>query len=553
MVQLFASITGSFPKGTSPVTLSGAQIDKITWLYDKSTEVRAAINALLARITGGSVRLIEPKISGQENERLMTAQLKNLARQITVQFILYGMCVVLVPDDKSFPRVRSLGDFIIERAYDGASWPMYKLQLKINPKEAAHARLMLLVREEALTNGDLGSSFASLVPDFQRLRVMKLAHYYGFIRRQTAPMGFLQKGPEDVIGQPILPAGQASDANADELNAEAKVRARVREGPRRINFHVRLPMSGSKEDDKVERDLLEAMVNHEGYVPEVIISSAETPATVPIPPPAPELAEMRQYFSSQASMVFGLPSQLWDPSRMSEAVSESVTDATAFHVMTLAQDVREALELLIRNYSLQELLAAEQEEASDSDSDSGSMGDDEQAEPEKRGTMEILSEERRGAIPMDQSDSSSSSSSSNEEEEEERPLKRKLPKVTVELIPQLPLSMALQLRETKELNDEGFRRIMQSQLGLDPASLTSETEKVENKVKLDGVDLQKKKLKLDEVKTKGQLEQGEEKLKIEKDKNKKEEEGEGLPPPAKSSDTSKKKDKDKKKKKKNGK
>ena len=87
MVQLFASLTGSFPKGTSSVTLSGAQIDKITWLYDKSTEVRAAINALLARIVGGSVRLIEPKINGQENERLMTAQLKNLAKQVTVQFV----------------------------------------------------------------------------------------------------------------------------------------------------------------------------------------------------------------------------------------------------------------------------------------------------------------------------------------------------------------------------------------------------------------------------------------------------------------------------------
>lgn len=94
MVQLFASLTGSFPKGTSPVTLNGAQIDKITWLYDKSTEVRAAINALLVRITGGSVRLIEPKINGQENERLMTTQLKNLAKQVTdstVQFILDSM------------------------------------------------------------------------------------------------------------------------------------------------------------------------------------------------------------------------------------------------------------------------------------------------------------------------------------------------------------------------------------------------------------------------------------------------------------------------------
>lgn len=83
MVQLFASLTGSFPEGTSPVTLNGDQIGKITWLYDKSTEVRAAINALLVRITGGSVRLIEPKINGQENERLMTTQLKNLAKQVT--------------------------------------------------------------------------------------------------------------------------------------------------------------------------------------------------------------------------------------------------------------------------------------------------------------------------------------------------------------------------------------------------------------------------------------------------------------------------------------
>lgn len=458
------------------------------------------------------------------------------------------MCAVLVPDDKSFPRVRSLGDFIIERAYDGASLPMYKLQLKTNPKEAARARLMLLVREEALTNGELGSSFVSLVPDFQRLRVMKLAHYYGFIRRQTAPMGFMQKGQDDVMGHPILPAGQASADNADDLNAEAKVRARVRDGPRRINFHVRLPMSGSKEDDKVERDLLEAMVNHEGYVPEVIISSAEVPATIPIPPAAPELAEMRQYFSSQASMVFGLPSQLWDPSRMSEAVSESVTDATAFHVMALAQDIREALELLIRNYSLQELLK-DQEEEEEEESDSGSVGDDEEEEevtPATHGpTMQILKEERAGAIPMDQSSSEDSSSSSSEDEEEDRPLKRKLPRVTVELIPQLPLSMALQLRETKELNDEGFRSIMHSQLGLDPASLTSETEKVENKVKLDGVDLQRKKLKLDEVKTKGQLEQGEEKLKI--DKAKTQQEGGGPSPPKKSSATSKKKPKKKKK------
>lgn len=461
------------------------------------------------------------------------------------------MCAVLVPDDRSFPRVRSLGDFIIERAYDGASLPMYKLQLKTNPKEAARARLMLLVREEALTNGELGSSFVSLVPDFQRLRVMKLAHYYGFIRRQTAPMGFMQKGADDVLGNPILPAGQVSDSNANEMNAEAKVRARLKDGPRRINFHVRLPMSGSKEDDKVERDLLEAMVNHEGYVPEVIISSAEVPATIPIPPAAPELAEMRQYFSSQASMVFGLPSQLWDPSRMSEAVSESVTDATAFHVMALAQDIREALELLIRNYSLQELLKDQEEEPVD-DSDSGSVGDDEEEEvtPATHGpTMQILKEERTGAIPMDQASSEGSSSSSSEEEEEDRPLKRKLPRVTVELIPQLPLSMALQLRETKELNDEGFRSIMHSQLGLDPASLTSETEKVENKVKLDGVDLQRKKLKLDEVKTKGQLEQGEEKLKI--DKAKTQQEG-GPSPPKKSSATSKKKPKKKKKKAANG-
>lgn len=212
MVQLFASLTGRFPSGTSPVTLNGDQIDKITWLYDKSTEVRAAINALLARITGGSVRLIEPKPGSQENDRLMTSQLKHLAKQVTVQFILYGMCVVLMPDDKSFPRVRSLGDFTVERAYDGASLPMYKLRLKTNPKEAEKAQLMLLVRDEPLTNGDLGSSFVSLVPDFQvtrwanqvrgqdrlgrltaffqRLRTMKLSHYFGFIRRQTAPMGF---------------------------------------------------------------------------------------------------------------------------------------------------------------------------------------------------------------------------------------------------------------------------------------------------------------------------------------------------------------------------
>lgn len=423
---------------------------------------------------------------------------------------------------------------------------MYKLQLKTNPKEAAQARLMLLVREEALTNGELGSSFVSLVSDFQRLRTMKLAHYYGFIRRQTAPMGFMQKGADDVLGNPILPAGQVSDSNANEMNAEAKVRARLKEGPRRINFHVRLPMSGSKEDDKVERELIEAMVNHEGYVPEVIISSAEVPTTIPIPPPAPELAEMRQYFSSQASMVFGLPSQLWDPSRMSEAVSESVTDATAFHVMALAQDIREALELLIRNYSLQELVKDEEPDNNENDSDSGSVGDDEEEEeevtPATNGpTMQILKEERTGAIPMDQASGEGSSSSSEEEEEEDRPLKRKLPKVTVELIPQLPLSMALQLRETKELNDDGFRSIMHSQLGLDPASLTGETEKVENRVKLDGVDLQKKKLKLDEVKTKGQLEQGEEKLKI--DKAKTQQEG-GPSPPKKSGATSKKKKKD---------
>lgn len=472
-----------------------------------------------------------------------------MVAQVTIQFILYGICAVLVPDDRSFPRVRSLGDFIIERAYDGASLPMYKLQLKTNPKEAARARLMLLVRDEASTNGELGSSFASLVSDFQRLRTMKLAHYYGFIRRQTAPMGFMQKGADDVLGNPILPAGQVSDSNANEMNAEAKVRARLKEGPRRINFHVRLPMSGSKEDDKVERELIEAMVNHEGYVPEVIISSAEVPTTIPIPPPAPELAEMRQYFSSQASMVFGLPSQLWDPSRMSEAVSESVTDATAFHVMALAQDIREALELLIRNYSLQELLKDE-EEPDNNDSDSGSVGDDEEEEevtPATNGpTMQILKEERTGAIPMDQSSSSSGEGSSSSEEED-RPLKRKLPRVTVELIPQLPLSMALQLRETKELNDEGFRSIMHSQLGLDPASLTSETEKVENKVKLDGVDLQKKKLKLDEVKTKGQLEQGEEKLKIDKAKTQQEKEEGGPSPPKKSSATSKKKPKKKKK------
>lgn len=105
MVQLFASLTGSFPKGTSPVTLSGAQIDKITWLYDKSTEVRAAINALLARIVGGSVRLIEPKINGQENERLMTAQLKNLAKQVTVQFV-YS----LSPDDRLAQELGQTGD-----------------------------------------------------------------------------------------------------------------------------------------------------------------------------------------------------------------------------------------------------------------------------------------------------------------------------------------------------------------------------------------------------------------------------------------------------------
>lgn len=357
MVQLFASLVGSFPEGTSPVTLSGAQIDKITWLYDKSTEVRAAINALLARITGGSVRLIEPKPGSQENDRLMASQLKNLAKQVTVQFILYGMCAVLVPDDKSFPRVRSLGDFTVQRAFDGASLPMYKLELRTNPKEAERARLMLLVREEPLTNGDLGSSFVSLVPDFQvtnsagkkkwvtgltvfffqRLRTMKLAHYFGFIRRQTAPMGFQQKGADDIMANPGIPSAQASEANGAELNNEAKVKARVNAGPRRVNFRVKLPNSGSKEDDDVERQLIEDMVNHEGYVPEVILSASEVPVPIPVPPPAPELKEMREYFSSQTSMVFGLPSQLWDPSRMSEAVSESVTDSTAFHVMTLAQ------------------------------------------------------------------------------------------------------------------------------------------------------------------------------------------------------------------------
>lgn len=330
-----------------------------------------------------------------------------------------------------------------------------------------------------------------------------------------------QKGADDVMANPGLPAAQVSDANGADLNAEAKVQARINAGPRRINFRLKLPGSGSKEDDDVERKLIEDMVNHEGYVPEVIISSNDVPVSVPVPPPAPELKEIREYFSTQTSMVFGLPSQLWDPSRMSEAVSESVTDSTAFHVMMLAQDVREALELLIRNYSLKELVqrAAQEDQ---SDSDSGSDADDE-LEQAGKGT-EIIKEERGGAIPMEQSSSSSSSSSSSESEEEERPMKRKLPRVTVELIPQLPLSMALQLRETKELNDEGFRRIMQSQLGLDPNSLTSENEKVDNKTKLEGVEIQKKKLKLDETKTKGQLEQGEEKLKIEKEKNQKEEE-----------------------------
>lgn len=546
MVQLFASLEGSFPRGTSPVTLSEAQINKITWLYDKSTEVRAAINALLARITGGSVRLIEPKPGSQENDRLMTSQLKHLAKQVTVQFILYGMCAVLVPDDKSFPRVRSLGDFTIERAFDGASLPMYKLQLKTNPKEAEKAQLMLLVRDEPLTNGDLGSSFVSLVPDFQRLRVMKLSHYFGFIRRQTAPVGFQRKGADDAMANPGLPPAQASDANGAELNEEAKVKARVNAGPRRVNFRFKLPASGSKEDDDVERKLIEDMVNHEGYVPEVIVGAGDVPISIPVPPPAPELKEMREYFSSQTSMVFGLPSQLWDPSRMSEAVSESVTDSTAFHVMMLAQDVREALELLIRNYSLKELVARAQQEETN-DSDDGSMGDDEE-EPRTEGgrgglQMKVIKEERGGAIPMDQE-----SSSSEEEEEEPRPLKRKLPRVTVELIPQLPLSMALQLRETKELNDEGFRRIMQSQLGLDPKSLTSENDKVDNKTKLEGVEIQKKKLKLDETKTKGQLEQGEKKLELEKEKNQAEEESQSKDKPTVSSSSAKSKKKKKTKK-----
>ena len=179
------------------------------------------------------------------------------------------------------------------------------------------------------------------------------------------------------------------------------------------------------------------------------------------------------------------------------------------------QDVREALELLIRNYSLKELVERAQEE--ESDSDSGSMGDDEEDDTKREGLrMEVIKEERGGAIPADQSSTSSSS------EEEERPLKRKLPRVTVELIPQLPLSMALQLRETKELNDEGFRRIMQSQLGLDPQSLTSENDKVDNKTKLEGVEIQKKKLKLDAEKTEGQLQQGKEKLDLEKEKIQKE-------------------------------
>lgn len=177
--------------------------------------------------------------------------------------------------------------------------------------------------------------------------------------------------------------------------------------------------------------------------------------------------------------------------------------------------MREALELLIRNYSLKELVERAQEE--ESDSDSGSMGDDEEDDTKREGLrMEVIKEERGGAIPADQSSTSSSS------EEEERPLKRKLPRVTVELIPQLPLSMALQLRETKELNDEGFRRIMQSQLGLDPQSLTSENDKVDNKTKLEGVEIQKKKLKLDAEKTEGQLQQGKEKLDLEKEKIQKE-------------------------------
>lgn len=344
------------------------------------------------------------------------------------------------------------------------------------------------------------------------------------------------------MANPGLPAAQVSDANGADLNAEAKVQARINAGPRRINFRLKLPGSGSKEDDDVERKLIEDMVNHEGYVPEVIISSNDVPVSVPVPPPAPELKEIREYFSTQTSMVFGLPSQLWDPSRMSEAVSESVTDSTAFHVMMLAQDVREALELLIRNYSLKELVqrAAQEDQ---SDSDSGSDADDELEEGKQAGKgMEIIKEERGGAIPMEQSSSSSSSSSSSESEEEERPMKRKLPRVTVELIPQLPLSMALQLRETKELNDEGFRRIMQSQLGLDPNSLTSENEKVDNKTKLEGVEIQKKKLKLDETKTKGQLEQGEKKLELEKEKNEKEEEK----PTVSSSSSQKSKNKKKK-------
>lgn len=375
---------------------------------------------------------------------------------------------------------------------------------------------------------------------FQRLRTMKLSHYYGFIRRQTAPMGFQQKGADDVMANPGLPAGQTSDANGEFLNNEATVKARVNAGPRRVNFRIKLPASGSKEDDEVERKLIEDMVNHEGYVPEVILSANDVPVPIPVPPPAPELKEMREYFSSQTSMVFGLPSQLWDPSRMSEAVSESVTDSTAFHVMMLAQDVREALELLIRNYSLKELVERAQRE---DEEDSGSMADDEeQQQPRTDGLqMEVLKEERGGAIPVGQE-----SSSSDSEEEEARPLKRKLPRVTVELIPQLPLSMALQLRETKELNDEGFRRIMQSQLGLDPKSLTNENDKVDNKTKLEGVEIQKKKLKLDETKTKGQLEQGEKKLELEKEKNQAEEESQSKDKPTVSS-AAKSKSKKKKK------
>jgi len=492
MVRLHFSVE-EFPKEVTPAVLGPTS--KIAALARRSPEVRAVINSLTARIAGGTIRLAKPAPTSEESKRFFSQELGNLASKILTQFVLFGMCVVVLPHDGSMAVIRGLEEFKIEQGFDAYSRPIYKIQLA-EGKNKLKAHLAVLVHTEPESDHTLNSSLTSLVSEYAVLRMMRLAHLRGFVRRQLAPLGLRATKPEaDGVLPKVISASELGIESGQGVAAEL-VQQREREGPRRVNAGVRnyfALLDRTSElalDFKDEADAVAKFASHGAFVPEAIFDQTDAPIPLPMPPLAPELNDHIRNFQFAVSMAFGLPSQLWNPANMSEAVSNSVNDSATFHTMFLAKAIREALELLLRQYAMSELLGMTHETVPEETAASSPS-------PPVEGGYEILEEHKYGVLeerPAGQLDDESDKEEGANDRKRKSVMKEQ---VVVELIPQLPMSTALALRESEELSDQGFQQIMHAQLGLEPKNLVGQKEKVDNQVKLESVDIQQKKLKID--------------------------------------------------------